>query len=641
MKIRNLLVVNRKRIVLGFILGINLIASSPFIYMVTKSYIAPGMDGEMMLALIDKYRLNIYPKPFGYIPNINTGHAWPLFYGPVFTYVVAAISVTTGLDILATTKGLLLSCLIITPCLFFLISSACSKSNDLVSPTISAILFIFYTVISTTSSSFGPGMWGGLAFGMYGQYFGQTILYIWIILAIGESRNPIVRLIKIASFSFVLLSGFFQLKAAYLVLGALILNFLISRRFKAAIELIIESVFATLALSFWLIPSLADYRYISDTTSTTLNYAVMENYLTKLYKISHGTFVMLLIAGTSLFVGIRESKSKTDNRNRMLNLIFTLLPVALAIGCYINVPFIPDARTVNSIFPLIFVPAGYLLQQLWKSYGKAGLSLLVINVFCLLLIPLWVLYPEIRGFNRWVVLEERSFKPQVQYLASYFSTGDRWYFLPFLQPNNYLLHQRYLGYLSRNYNVNTLWIMFSGANATQMDTAFFTAEKMVDYEKLGNYLLYLGVNKIVTDTPVFSSFDSMRLLDNRFGLYIYENLEPQPILSIQNCNGCAYINPTINIVNNIITVSNLGEIGIQKELLLRYSYFSYLKDSEGGTLTPTPDNFIIVRTKSNKVAIYYAEGKEFIVGKAMSLMVVGITVLYLFTPSVIKKNSGY
>lgn len=618
--------ITKQHIELWALITITLLVSIPYIILITKTHTAPGMDGEMLLALIESYLKSTYPRPFGYIFNINVGHVWPLFYGPFFTYLTAFISAITNLEPLTIVKTILILILITQPLLIYALSK--TTYNDRSIALVTSIIFVGQSYSLVPSACYGPGVCGGLRLGMYGQFVGQYLTYIYLLIEMGGFKKPPWTAVKILIISSILSSSFYSAKLLLIIFVVMLSKKILSKQKLAALRLSLEYLAAAGLISFYTIPAILYINYQYGLTQTLIS---VQPKLPAIYSILFNTDGILLLIFFIAALFSTKPKFVVKNQNTDIWPYIFWIGVILS-GLYtLGFRIFLDNRTVNAILPLTYMYGGLAVSHMITKHNQYRNSITLIAFAFLFFTYQTINYLSEKGsFFRFITMNRLDFSQKAQIIAKNTNKQGRLYFVPFRNPSLYLEHQKYIGYLSRQYNINTLWCSFQGTNMRYMDEILMkTYERAaLNGRELREILSKISVTDVVTDVKLTQNDGFLKTADLGH-FYMYKILDPKPIVKYEEDNeNKKHLN--INIKPSSITIDNIEtQDDKPTRLIIRITFFPFLRDAYGGSLEQTQDGLTILTTKNKTAEIRFTTTAPFKVGGLISVISAVLVMLHL------------
>ncbi len=336
-----------------------------------------GWDGTSHYAITKYYAQNIFPNIYGWVPNYYAGMPFPLFYPPLFYFLIAWIHSLTNISIAVIFKGVLLFTTISFPILIYRGSYLLTRSY--LPSLISGLLTIFLLGLSDSSGgTLGLSIVASFNSGLVTQLVGGWLFFLWLphIIKLSHTSTRKEVLVSIFLLTLVLLSNAHVVQVAFLTFCCSACVDIFSKKFefKKILFWVYHGIFSVGLASIWYIPFLSNYQY---STTKTLSSNVFGS-------ISLEIWIVILL-GIFLFI----KSQKILNKNIYIKIFFVIASLLIFfLPLQIILPGLPIQANRN--IPFIFLIAGILAStgyaqillntqiQKWKKGGLVVISLLIL-----------------------------------------------------------------------------------------------------------------------------------------------------------------------------------------------------------------------------------------------------------------------
>lgn len=239
-----------------------------YLYYIRYPIIA-GWDSMGHYAAGLYYIENIFPRMWGWIPGWYAGTPFPDFYPPLFYFAVALIQRITFIPYIWVFKFSVLIMLALVPVLLVWLARAIDKNNKTFHWFTAFFAIVFISFFNHYDMGLGVGIGRTLGTGLIPYLLGFLLLIIFIRYLLILNFEKKFWFLKTFIFSLVLISNVHIVPVAMIFWGCTFLIHLSTQKldykffFQTLLYYLASFVIAFLAVSFWYIPLIANYDFVT------------------------------------------------------------------------------------------------------------------------------------------------------------------------------------------------------------------------------------------------------------------------------------------------------------------------------------------------------------------------------------------
>jgi len=349
-----------------------------------SSPVVASWDGVFHYALTKYYAENIFPHPFGWVPNWQMGMPWPIGYTPLLHYKLAIISTLVQIDFLIIFKSFFALLALTTPLVVYglIVRLGFDKLESFIG-AIMTILFLSlpYQLYGDVGISFGGTFAEG---GAYPQYFSFYISLFWLYFMMKSHEDRKASYLSMLFFALAFLTDLPMAQAIFPLYVIIVVFRILQSKGKLFWRYFWDGFFCLGFIAFWFLPLIETSQYFvtrtfSDIplmkvmlkTSVLFVGGVVGTMLALRSKrqdvalLGIGALFTLLVAEVpiyKLFPDLPIQPFRLIAEVQFLSALLSAIGIAYIIRLYHN----PLQRIV--VASLIFLPFLYFIPPLHKSY---------------------------------------------------------------------------------------------------------------------------------------------------------------------------------------------------------------------------------------------------------------------------------
>lgn len=182
-------------IIITFAVLFNLIIQAGYFSRLFSSSLDIGIDATHHIAMLEKYRSEVYPNIFGWIWEWNLGQPWTVGYSPLYPWVMASLANLTGLSMQALVFTLMILSTLAVPIITALTSWRVYKNIKAVAIS-QLLIFLFINGSFSTQTFTGISVESNFEIGLVSQAVGQIfVLMVPLLFTLKNTRLRILLLV--------------------------------------------------------------------------------------------------------------------------------------------------------------------------------------------------------------------------------------------------------------------------------------------------------------------------------------------------------------------------------------------------------------------------------------------------------------